>query len=99
MNKQLNPLEAEKPERAYVYCGFPNRNNYIWGLSHNLYSDYSGDKHKTPAPHNDSLTPWSEHRIQATLDADRRQQLVESIFETILYALFGAMLVLAYLTD
>ena len=82
-----------------MYCGFPNRNNYIWGLSHNLYSDYSGDKHKTPAPHNDSLTPWSEHRIQATLDADRRQQLVESIFETILYALFGAMLVLAYLTD
>ncbi len=85
--------------RAYVYSDSSSRNNYMQGLSHNLYSDYSGDKYKTPAPHNDSLTPWSEHRIKATLDADRRQQLVESIFETILYALFGAMLVLAYLTD
>ena len=86
-------------QRAYVYSDFLSRKHNRLGLSHNLYSDYSGDKHKTPAPHNDSLTPWSEHRIKATLDADRRQQLVESIFETILYALFGAMLVLAYLTD
>lgn len=85
--------------RAYVYSDFLSRKHNRLGLSHNLYSDYSGDKHNTPAPHNDSLTPWSEQRIKATLDADRRQQLVESIFETILYALFGAMLVLAYLTD
>ena len=85
--------------RHNVYSGYCRTNNYIAGLSHNLYSDYSDDKHKTPAPHNDSLTPWSEQRIKATLDAYRRQQLAESIFEVILYALFGAMLVLAYLAE
>ena len=85
--------------RAYVYSDFLSRSNYMQGLSHNLYSDYSDDKHKTSAPHNDSLTPWSEQRIQATLDKYRRQQLAESIFEVILFALFGAMLVLAYLAD
>lgn len=68
-------------------------------LSHNLYSDYSFYKHKTTAPQHDSLTPWSDERIKATLDAYRRQQLAESIFEVILYALFGAMLVLAYLAE
>lgn len=86
-------------KRAYVYSDFLSRNNYMQCLSHNLYSDYSGEKHKTPAPQHDSLTPWSEQRIKATLDAYRRQQLAESIFEIILYALFGAMLVLAYFTE
>lgn len=86
-------------KRAYVYSDFLSRSNYMQGLSHNLYSDYSGDKHKTSAPQHDSLTPWSEQRIKATLDAYRRQQLAESIFEVILYALFGAMLVLAYLAE
>ena len=85
--------------RAYVYSDFLSSNHNRLCLSHNLYSDYSDDKHKTSAPHNDSLTPWSEQRIKATLDAYRRQQLAESIFEVILYALFGAMLVLAYLAE
>ena len=85
--------------RAYVYSDFLSSKHNRLGLSHNLYSDYSDDKHKTPAPQHDSLTLWSEQRIKATLDAYRRQQLAESIFETILYALFGAMLVLAYLAD
>lgn len=92
--------EATRGEtRAYVYSDFLSNKHNRLGLSHNLYSDYSGDKHKTPAPHNDSLTPWSEQRIKATLDAYRRQQLAESIFEVILYALFGVMLVLAYLAE
>lgn len=85
--------------RAYVYSDYSRRNNYISGLSHNLYSDYFVGKHKTPAPQHDSLTPWSEQRIKATLDAYRRQQLAESIFETILFALFGAMLVFACLAE
>lgn len=96
---------TEKPpvnpaaERAYVYSDFLSSNHNRLGLSHNLYSDNSVDKHKTNAPHQDSLTPWSEQRIKATLDAYRRQQLAEDIFEFILYALFGAMLVLAYFAE
>lgn len=93
------PRTNPAAERAYVYSDFLSSNHNRLCLSHNLYSDYSDDKHKTPAPHNDSLTPWSEQRIKATLDAYRRQQLAESIFEVILYALFGAMLVLAYLAE
>lgn len=84
--------------RAYVYSDFWSRNNYMQCLSHNLYSRNCGDNYKNSAPHQDSLTPWSEQRIKATLDAERRQQVTEAIFEAILFALFGAMLVLAYLT-
>jgi len=43
--------------RAYVYCGYSNRNNYIAGISHNLYSGYWKRKHKILAPHNDPDTP------------------------------------------
>ena len=82
--------------RAYVYSDFPSRNNYIWGLSHNLYSENCGDKHKTFAAQHDSLTPWSDHRIQAILRPERRQAIAEAVFEVILFALFGAMLVFAY---
>lgn len=39
--------------RAYVYCGYLNRNNYIRCLSHNLYSDYLAGKHKIAAPRHD----------------------------------------------
>jgi len=81
---------------AYVYSDFPSRNNYIWGLSHNLYSENCGDKHKTFAAQHDSLTPWSDHRIQAILRPERRQEIAEAVFEVILFALFGAMLVFAY---
>ncbi len=82
--------------RAYVYSDFPSRNNYISGLSHNLYSENCGDKHKTFAAQHDSLTPWSDHRIQAILRPERRQAIAEAVFEVILFALFGAMLVFAY---
>ena len=43
--------------RAYVYCGYLNRNNYIAGISHNLYSGYWKRKHKILALHNDPDTP------------------------------------------
>lgn len=82
--------------RAYVYSDFPSRNNYILRLSHNLYSENCGDKHKTFAAQHDSLTPWSDHRIQAILRPERRQEIAEAVFEVILFALFGAMLVFAY---
>lgn len=82
--------------RAYVYCGYLKRNNYIAGSSHNLYSINCGDKHKIPAPQHDLLTNWSDERIQATLRPERRQAIAEAVFEAILFALFGAMLVLAY---
>lgn len=85
--------------RAYVYSDFLSSKHNRLGLSHNLYSRNCSDKHKTPAPHQDSLTPWSDDRIKATLDEYRRQQLAEDIFEFILYALFGAMLMLAYFTE
>jgi len=84
--------------RAYVYSDFPSRNNYIWALSHNLYSINCGNKHKTIAPQHDSLTPWSDDRIKATLDAERWHQLAQSICEFAIFACFGAMLALAYLT-
>lgn len=86
-------------KRAYVYCDFLSSKHNRLCLSHNLYSDYFVGKHKTSAPQHDSLTPWSEQRIKATLDAYRRQQLAETIFETILFALFGAMLVFACLAE
>jgi hypothetical protein len=49
----------QKPtsRRAYVYCGYLNRNNYIAGSSHNLYSDYLVGKHKILAPQQDPDTP------------------------------------------
>lgn len=93
MRKQ--PLTEEK-SRAYVYSGFPNRNNYIWCSSHNLYFFNCGDNHKNTAPQHDLLTDWSEERIQAILRPERRQAIAETVFEVILFALFGAMLVLAY---
>lgn len=43
--------------RAYVYCGYLNRNNYIRGLSHNLYSGYLTGIHKILAPQQDPDTP------------------------------------------
>jgi hypothetical protein len=55
-------------------------------------------KHKIHAAQQDSLTPWSDDRIKATLDAERWHNLAQSICEFMIFALFGAMLVLAYLT-
>lgn len=43
--------------RAYVYCGYLNRNNYIRGFAHNLYSDYLVGKHKILAPQQDPDIP------------------------------------------
>ena len=67
-------------------------------LSHNLYSGYLAGIHKIHAAHNDSLTPWSDKRIKATLDSERWHNLAQSICEFMIFALFGAMLMLAYLT-
>lgn len=85
-------------KRHNVYCGYCRDNNYIAGLSHNLYSDYSGGKYKTLAPQHDSLTPWSEQRIQATLNAERWHQITESLTQFALIASFVAMFAIAYLT-
>lgn len=91
-----NQAGFKKPQRHNVYLGYCRANNYIAGLSHNLYSENCGDKHKTFAAQHDSLTPWSDHRIQAILRPERRQEIAEAVFEVILFALFGAMLVFAY---
>lgn len=85
-------------QRAYVYTDFLRRNNYIRGLSHNLYSRNCGDNHKIIAPQQASSDDWNDERIKATLWLERRQQIVESITEFVIYALFGAMIVLALLT-
>lgn len=44
-------------KRAYVYCGYSSRNNYIRCLSHNLYSGYLAGIHKILAPQQDPDTP------------------------------------------
>lgn len=90
--------DQEKPgnKRAYVYSGYCKGNNYIAGSAHNLYSFNCGDNHKNNAPQHDLLTDWSDERIQAILRPERRQAIADSVFEVILFALFGAMLVLAY---
>ena len=85
-------------ERAYVYSDYLNDNNYIAGSSHNLYTVYSDGKHKIIAPHNASSDPWNEERIRATLWPERQQEIIESILEALIFAGFGAMIVLAYMT-
>lgn len=85
-------------KRHNVYCGYCRDNNYIAGLSHNFYSDYSGDIHKNHALHHYSSSLWSEQRIKATLNEERRHQLTESIMEFALIASFVAMFAIAYLT-
>ena len=85
-------------EREYVYTGYSNGNNYIAGSSHNLYTVYSDGDHKIIAPHNASSDPWNDERIRATLWPERQQEIIESILEALIFAGFGAMIVLAYLT-
>lgn len=91
---QLNPAA----KRAYVYTGNWKGNNYIAGSSHNLYTVYSDDNHKIIAPHNASSDPWNDERIRATLWPERQQEITESILEAVIFAGFGALIVLAYLT-
>lgn len=85
-------------ERAYVYTGYWKHNNYIAGSAHNLYSFNCGDNHKITAPQQASSGDWNDERIRATLWPERRQEIVDSITESVIYALFGAMIVLALLT-
>lgn len=85
-------------KRAYVYSDYSNDNNYIASSSHNLYTVYSDGNHKIIAPHNASSDPWNEERIRATLWPERQQEIIESILEALIFAGFGAMIVLAYLT-
>lgn len=85
-------------ERAYVYTGYLNGNNYIAGSSHNLYTVYSDGNHNIIASHNPSSDSWNEERIRATLWPERKQEIIESILEALIFAGFGAMIVLAYLT-
>lgn len=85
-------------KRQNVYCGYCRDNNYIAGLSHNLYSDYSGDIYKNHALHHYSSSLWSEQRIKATLNEERWHQLTESIMEFAFIASFVAMFAIAYLT-
>ena len=95
---QQNQNQNQLNKRAYVHTGYLNSNSYIAGSSHNLYSDYSDNKYKIHALHNASSDPWNDERIKATLWPERKEEIVESIFEAVIYALFGAMIVLAYLT-
>lgn len=92
--QRINPAA----KRAYVYTGYWKHNNYIAGSSHNLYSRNCGDNHKIIAPQQASSDDWDDERIKATLWPERRQQIVESITEFVIYALFGAMIVLALFT-
>jgi len=85
-------------KRAYVHSDYSNDNNYIAGSSHNLYTVYSDGKHKIIASHNASSDPWNDERIKAILWAERKQEIIESILEALIFAGFGAMIVLAYLT-
>ena len=92
--QRINPAA----KRAYVYTGYWKRNNYIAGSAHNLYTVYSDDNHKITAPQQASSGDWNDERIRATLWPKRRQEIVDSITESAIYALFGAMIVLALLT-
>jgi hypothetical protein len=85
-------------ERAYVYSDFLSGKHNRSGSSHNLYTVYSDDNHKILAPHQSSSDPWNDERIKATLWAERKQEIIESILEALIFAGFGAMIVLAYLT-
>lgn len=84
--------------RADVYSDFLSRKNYIAGSAHNLYNVYSDDKHKIIAPPQASSNDWNDERIRATLWPERRQEIFESIAELVIFALFGAMIVLALFT-
>lgn len=84
--------------RAYVYSDFLLSKHNRLGSSHNLYSRNCGSNHKIIAPQQASSDDWDDERIKATLWPERRQELVESITELVIYALFGAMIVLALCT-
>ena len=89
---------TRRETRAYVYSDFLGSKHNRLGSSHNLYTVYSDGNHKIIAPHNASSAPWNDERIRATLWPERQQEIIESILEALIFACFGAMIVLAYLT-
>lgn len=84
--------------REYVYSDFLGSKHNRPSSSHNLYTVYSGGNHKIIAQHNASSDPWNDERIEATLWPERQQEIIQSILDALIYACFGAMIVLAYLT-
>lgn len=83
---------------AYVNSGLLGSKHNSLSSSHNLYTVYSDGNHKIIAPHNASSDPWNDERIRATLWPERQNQIIESILQALIFAGFGAMIVLAYLT-
>ncbi len=84
--------------RGYAYFDFAGSKRNRLGSAHNLYNVYSDGNHKITAPPQASSDDWDDERIRATLWPERRQEIFESIAELVIFALFGAMIVLALFT-